>query len=178
MKDRLGNGGKKGKKDVGTTLSKRERDRRKIAQAVGRRGRSPTRDLDSKTRTEPRTFGQPRTHVTHSPNTRPSIASRPINPRPVTREPAHHRATHQPAARHPRAGPSPRGPSPAYGLRPASGPLTRASTRDACTHVALGLCHVSRLQRGYSWLRRLHRLGGGSAALAAYWARETCFQPV
>ena len=158
-------------------MSKRERDRWKIAQAVGRRGRSPTRDLDPGTRTEPRTFGQPRTHVTRSPDNRPSIASKPINPRPVTHEPAHHCAAHQPAARHPRASPSPRGPLPAFGPRPASGPLTRASTRDACTHVALGLCHVSRLQRGYSRLRRLHRLGGGSAAPAAYWARETCFQP-
>ena len=76
-------GEKRGKKDVGTTLSKRERDRRKIAQAVGRRGRSPTRDLDLETQTEPRTFGQPKTHITRNPNTRPSTASQPINPRPA-----------------------------------------------------------------------------------------------
>ena len=49
----MGTEKKRGKKDVGKTLSRREKGRQKNVQVVGRRGQNLTRGSDLATRTEP-----------------------------------------------------------------------------------------------------------------------------
>ena len=143
MKDKLENGGKK-----------REKGRRDDVVEERETARKSRRQSGEEDEVRPAIGFR-------NPNRTPSLRSAQNLRYPQPKHPAFNREpAHQPAARHPRVSPSPRGPSPAFGPRPASGPLTRASTRDACTRVALGLCHVSRLQRGSSRLRQLHRLGG------------------
>ena len=78
-----------GKKEGKRTSGRRCRGEREIA-GKSRRQSGEEDEVQPeiwirKTQTEPRPFGRPRTHVTRSPNTWPSPASRPITARPVTR---------------------------------------------------------------------------------------------
>ena len=88
---------KEGKKDVKTTLTRREKGRRKNSQATGRRGRSPTRGPDPATRTEPNPLRsaqyltvptaqslQPKTHKpSYGPTRDPKAQSKADTPSPT-----------------------------------------------------------------------------------------------
>ena len=97
MKDKLGNGGKKGKKDVGTTLSRRERGSQKIAQESGEEDEVQPEIQLRKLEPSPIPSVGPEPML-------PAAQTPGLHPAAVTRESAHHRAAHHPrSARDPRA---------------------------------------------------------------------------